>query len=226
MSKSFDIIAFNQAVGPEIGILPPGSSCYPIDPNDPLYYILTVASDGTVTVQTKSKTGSLAQSTSVDITSNLQNHGWYHAKLKPPSKPKQPKSRIDIDMSIVCKDGSGNPITVKMIVLFQEGGKVFGGWSVNDKLIMNPFNGFLKEVGWSTCEDQNIPEYAIKPCCPTCPSRHNEKPAHLIPMSNASQKTCDKNTGAFIGFGVASGVLLIAVIVMVVLMVKAKKQST
>jgi hypothetical protein len=153
---SLDLISIPQAMTH----VNPTVKCYTRpEGQNPVYAILTVNADGTVYVVGQDKSGGLKVTDTKDITSHLQNHGWFHPKLTPQALDK-PVPYIDLPASVLCTNAT---LSLRVVLGTSD---LSGGWCFNgSNYVGEPFDSFLKQHGWATCQDFNIPYYALGPCC-------------------------------------------------------------
>lgn len=167
MAATLALVSLHEAARNTI----PPTKCQAIDPNSTVYAWVSVGSDGRVSVFGQDKSGGLRVTSVEDITSHLQSHGWFHPSLVPTSL-EPPVPSVKFSASISCTNTQPY-----LQVVFGQGMQLTGGWAFGDKYVSEPFDSFLKEHGWSTCQDLQIPEYAIQACCSTRPSISSALPS-------------------------------------------------
>lgn len=145
---------------------PPVKCETPTSGPDVINLYLTVDPAGPISLVGQNASGGLRETSVLDISQNLQNHGWFHPKLTPKSLAK-PLPFMDTPASVRCTDNS-----VSLRVVFGPGQELSAGWVFKgDRYVGKPFTSLVRQAGWARCEDFNIPAYAFSPCCPSSPSQ-------------------------------------------------------
>jgi len=131
---------------------------------DMINLYLTVDPAGPVSLVGQNASGGLRVTNVLDISQNLQNHGWFHPKLTPKSLAK-PLPFMDTPASVICTGSS-----VSLRTVFGPGQELSAGWVFkDDHYVGKPFTSLVRQAGWARCEDFNIPAYALASCCKSSP---------------------------------------------------------
>ena len=166
MAATLSLISLHEAAS----MTSPPTNCQ-ANPNSTVYAWVRVGSDGSVSVVGQDTSGGLRVTAVEDITGQLQSHGWFHPSLTPTSLA-PPVPSVKFAASVACTNTAPY-----LQVVFGQGMELTGGWAFGDKYVGKPFDAFLKQHGWATCQDLNIPEYAVQACCGAHPSANPALPS-------------------------------------------------